>query len=103
MTTVSKTPVSECILCKTGRRHMVCIGESRPTKSAESAPFRKTMSWIGKLAVLAFCLFVLSGGFSNWIRNSFPHDRTLDVYMRSNWLVGENRLCWLGVQPDANG
>ncbi len=37
------------------------------------------------------------------LRNFFPHDRTLDVYMRSNWLVGENRLCWLGVQSDANG
>jgi hypothetical protein len=30
------------------------------------------------------------------------HDRTLDVYMTSNWLVGENRICWLSQQYDAN-
>jgi hypothetical protein len=57
MPTTSEAPVSGCILCKTRRRHMVCIRESRPPESAASAV----------------------------------------------WLVGEHRLCWLGVQPDANG
>ena len=32
-----------------------------------------------------------------------PHDRTLDVYMTSNWLVGENRICWVVFQKGADG
>ena len=52
MPTTSDTPVSGCILCKTGRRHMVCIKEHRPTE-AESAAFRR---WIGKA-------FTCLGGF----------------------------------------
>jgi hypothetical protein len=31
------------------------------------------------------------------------HDRTLDVWMTSNWLGGENRVCFLSLQYDANG
>jgi hypothetical protein len=32
-----------------------------------------------------------------------PHDRTLDVYMTNNWLVGENRLCLLIQRYDTDG
>ena len=44
MPTTPETPVSGCILCKTRRRHMVCISERKPTKptaSASAAAFRK--------------------------------------------------------------
>ena len=31
-----------------------------------------------------------------------PHDRTLNVYMGSNWLIGENRTCSLTFEYDSN-
>jgi len=37
------------------------------------------------------------------INGYIHHDRTLDVYMTGNWLVGENRTCWLNQRSDANG
>jgi hypothetical protein len=31
------------------------------------------------------------------------HERTIDVYMSNDWLVGENRVCSLIESPDAHG
>lgn len=57
--------------------------------------------------VLVICVATVAAAFYGyqWLEQSgyIHHDRTLDVYMTSNWLVGENRICWLVLQTGANG
>jgi hypothetical protein len=109
---------------------MVCIGEPRPTESATPPKTLISQSTlqplldkfnrfvkdeplmipiIGLLQALAYlfgCTVVVAIGMGvyQWLDQSgyIHHDRTIDVYMSSNWLVGENRICSLVVRKDAN-
>jgi hypothetical protein len=41
-------------------------------------------------------------GWESLDQNGYiPHDGTLDVSMTGNWMVGENRICWLTLQRKA--
>jgi len=61
----------------------------------------RAAAWLfGVGIVLAFAL----AGYDQLDLNGYiHHDRTVDVYMSNDWLVGENRECSLTEYPDANG
>lgn len=61
----------------------------------------KIVAWVGGFIVIA--AVALSG--YQWLEENgtITHDQTIDVYMSSNWMVGENRTCSLNLQVDANG
>jgi|ERR1019366_2708365 hypothetical protein len=61
----------------------------------------KTFAWICAIGI-AIAL-ALNGYNGLDVDGYIPHDRTVDVYMTGNWLVGENRVCWLIQRYDANG
>jgi hypothetical protein len=61
----------------------------------------RAFCWFGGIALVA--LFALVGYEQLDLNGYISHERTLDVYIASNWLVGENRICWLRFQLDANG
>ena len=65
----------------------------------------KGMVKLGSWAVgLAIAVSVALAGYDELDLNGYiSHDRTLDVYMTSHWLVGENRVCWLSQVQDAQG
>ena len=92
---------------------MVCIKPATP-ETPHKLPLyvhkpwnRKAGNAIAWIFGLPMVLFVALG-FGSGVRDQLdldghiPHDRTLDVYMTSNWLVGEHRICWLVLQKDAN-
>jgi hypothetical protein len=64
--------------------------------------------WMAKAAawVIAFVVVVslaLTGYDQLDLNGYISHDRTLDLYMSNNWLVGENRECSLTESLDAGG
>jgi hypothetical protein len=63
----------------------------------------RTLKWVAYIcaAIIAAALALVWYGQLD-VAGYFPHDRTLDVYMSSNWMVGENRVCWLIQEYDAN-
>jgi hypothetical protein len=93
---------------------IVCIKLLRMTNTPETTmePWGKYLLRTAKNVALAFGgIFVFgivitfaSSGYDELDRNGYiPHDRTLDVYMSDDWLVGENRGCGLILRTDANG
>jgi hypothetical protein len=84
---------------------MVCIRDTVPDESAASGAVGKVVLRAKKWAVAAcgiFLIGVLLTAFFQWLDDFLSRDQTLDVYMGSNWLVGENRICWLSLQLDSN-
>lgn len=75
----------------------------------------RILKGLGRLAIWGFCIVMvlkLAGmaftlaqtGYDQLdVAGHFSHDRTLDVYMRNNWLDGENRNCWLFLKHYPNG
>lgn len=68
----------------------------------------RTVKWMGKAGawVIGIGLVVsiaLAGYDQLDLSGYIPHERTLDVYMSNDWLVGENRVCGLILRTDANG
>jgi hypothetical protein len=61
----------------------------------------KIAAWLfGLLIVFALALV----GYEQLDLNGYiHHERTLDVYMANDWLVGENRECTLNLWHDKNG
>lgn len=64
--------------------------------------------WLGKAAAwlfgLGIAIALALNGYDQLDLNGYiHHDRTLDVYMSNDWLVGENRVCSLILRTDANG
>jgi hypothetical protein len=58
-------------------------------------------AWIAGI-IVAFAFAMV--GYNQLDLNGYiPHERTLFVYMTGNWLVGENRICELRQQHDAQG
>ena len=57
----------------------------------------------GMFAISMAVVFAVSG--YDWLdaNGYISHDRTLDVYMSNDWLVGENRVCSLILRTDASG
>jgi hypothetical protein len=65
---------------------------------------KKIVTWVGLVCVAMVGVFIAmiiyaSLDESGWIQ----HDRTLDVYMSNNWLLGENRVCSLSFNGYGNG
>lgn len=59
---------------------------------------------VAGLVAFGIAISIAGAGYDQLDVNGYiSHDRTLDVYMTNNWLVGENRDCWLGIQFAANG
>lgn len=61
----------------------------------------KIVGWVVGFAIVVSVALV---GYDQLDLNGYiHHDRTLDVYMSNDWLVGENRECSLTEYPDAKG
>jgi hypothetical protein len=61
----------------------------------------KTVAWV--FGIIVVVSFALVGYEQLDLSGYIHHDRTLDVYMTSDWLVGENRGCSLTLWHDKNG
>lgn len=79
-------------------------GEREPLSKSLQTAFKKLAKGAGWL--VAICLLT-AAGISGWQwldENGYvPHDRTLDVSMTGDWLIGENRTCQLIQEHDASG
>jgi hypothetical protein len=78
------------------------------THEPQSQSLLGMFKWIGKAVawVIGFAVVVsiaLTGYDQLDLNGYIHHDRTLDVYMSNDWLVGENRECSLSEDPDAKG
>jgi hypothetical protein len=78
-----------------------------PTDETWSQTLLHMFKWMGKAAAwvlgLAVAVSVALSGYDQLDLNGYiHHERTIDVYMSNNWLVGENRICWLIQRFDAN-
>ena len=64
-------------------------------------PIAKGVAWVfGGIIAISIAMV----GYDQLDLNGYiHHDRTLDVYMSNDWLVGENRECSLTEYPDAKG
>jgi hypothetical protein len=79
-----------------------------PTDETWSQTLLHMFKWMGKAAAwlfgIAIVVSIAVNGYDQLDLNGYiHHDRTIDVYMSNNWLVGENRVCSLTEYPDANG
>jgi hypothetical protein len=79
-----------------------------PTNEPWSKTLLDMLKGIGKLAAWAVGLalvvgFALAGYDAIDVGGYISHDQTTDVFMSSDWLVGENRLCSLTEFLDAKG
>ena len=75
-----------------------------PLSQSLRTALKKIVKIVGILVGIWLGAAVALYGWQSADSNGYiPHDRTLNVFMTNDWIVGENLTCWLSEKHDGNG